>query len=89
MMVGYITMSTKDFAKSMNLSLTTLRKCEKSLMEKGLLMKDRIRNEEGKLITIRTIFMPEPSTHPEDEEILKKVAKINKEKEAKLNKEEP
>ena len=89
MIVGYITMPTKDFAKSMNLSLTTLRKCEKSLMEKGLLMKDRIRNEEGKLITIRTVLMPEPSTHPEDEEILKKVAKINKEKEAKLKKEEP
>lgn len=87
MITGYITMPTKDFAKAMGLSLNTLRKYEKSLMEKGLLMKDKIRDDEGRLITVRTVYIPETSTHPEDNEILKRVAEINKEKEA--DKEEP
>lgn len=80
MITGYITMPTKDFAKALGLSLNTLRKYEKSLMEKGLLMKDKIRDDEGRMVTVRTVYIPETSTHPEDDQILAQVAEINKEK---------
>jgi hypothetical protein len=43
-------------------------------------MKDKIRDDEGRMVTVRTVYIPETSTHPEDDQILAQVAEINKEK---------